>query len=91
MVPTDWRVSPLARDCSAKRAIGDSRTNEVSRSGCAVSHESMTRRSKSAAASGDTAIEFPMVLTWSTRRRETSTASGWNVPKASAPAPPLQN
>ena len=54
---------------------------------CSASHGSMNLRSNSAAASGDTAIEPPISRICSTSRRETSTASGWNAPKAPAPAP----
>jgi hypothetical protein len=42
-------------------------------------------------ASGDMAIEPPISRSWSTRRRDTATASGWNVPKAPAPAPSLKS
>jgi hypothetical protein len=91
MVPTACNVSPLARDCSAKRAIGDSRTNVMSRRGWSASHGSIILCSNSALVSGDTAIEPPISRSWSTSRRETSTASGWNVPKAPAPAPLLKS
>ena len=52
----------------------------------------MTFRSNAVVVSGDTVIEPPISRISSTSlRRETSSGSGWNVPKAPAPAPSLKS